>query len=226
MGRGGSLSKQGRYRRATALCLVAFGILLGCGSIAAAPDSFSDPAAVTRLNQKPGSTTATTGVLVEQFSFLIKDFKVDHQGVNNNLNITIWYRYKAHLSSAAYPDFMLIARDIEALLTNYPNEEDYWEILNKKITLMVLEKYPAIAKITSQIQVSPSLREPYLRSSIVTRGRTTMRKHSPPRNSRAFPDQFMANSCGEESLGIAGHREGDRKAGPRLCKPSKSIPVH
>jgi hypothetical protein len=50
---------------------------------------------------------------------------------------------------------MLIAREIETLLTNYPNEEDYWEILNKKITLMVLEKYPAIAKITSQMQVSP-----------------------------------------------------------------------
>ena len=119
-----------------------------------------------------------SGVLVEQFSFLIKDFKIDHQGENNNLNITIWYRYKAHLSNAEYPDFMLIAKDIETLLASYPNEEDYWEILNKKITLMVLEKYPAIAKITCQMQVSPSPKDPYLRSSIVTRDRTTMRKHS------------------------------------------------
>jgi hypothetical protein len=73
---------------------------------------------------------------------------------------------------------MLIAKDIETLLTNYPNEGDYWEIVNKRITLMVLEKYPTIAKITSQLQVSPSPKDPYLRSTIVTRDRTTMRKHS------------------------------------------------
>ena len=174
---GSSLTKRERYMRLTALCLAAFGILLS-STVYAAFGSFQDLPSVTKRNPKPGATTVKSGVLVEQFSFLIKDFKIQHQGENNNLNITIWYRYRAHLSNAEYPDFMLIARDIETLLTNYPNEEDYWEILNKKITLMVLAKYPAIAKITSQVQVSPSPKDPYLRSSIVTRDRTTMRKHS------------------------------------------------
>ena len=130
--------------------------------------------------QKPVSPTVKFSVLVERFSSLIKDFKINHQGENNNLNITIWYRYKAHISNAEYPDFTLVARDIETVLTNYPNEEDYWEILNKKITLMVLEKYPAIANITSQMQVSPSPKNAYLRSSIVRRDRTTTRAHSRP----------------------------------------------
>jgi len=160
------------------LCLAAFGILLWSSTVDAAFGSFQDLRSVTKRNQKPGATTAKSSVLAEEFSFLIKDFKIDHQGENNNLNITIWYRYKAHLSNAEYPDFMLIAKDIETLLKNYPNEEDYWEIVNKKITLMVLERYPAIAKITSQIQTSPSPKDPYLRSSIVTRDRTNMRKHS------------------------------------------------
>ena len=177
-GGGNSLTKRERYKRRTALCLAAFGILLWSSTVDAATGSFRDRPPVTKRNQKSGATTVKSGVLVEQFSFLIKDFKIDHQGENNNLNITIWYRYKAHLSNPEYPDFMLIAKDIETLLTNYPNEGDYWEILNKKITLMVLEKYPAIAKITSQLQVSPSPKDPYLRSSIVTRDRTTMRKHS------------------------------------------------
>ncbi len=173
------MTKRERYRRRlTALCLAALGILLWSSTVDAAFGSFQDLRPVTKRNQKLGATTVKFSVLVEQFSFLIKDFKIDHQGENNNLNITIWYRYKAHLSNAEYPDFMLIAKDIETLLTNYPNEGDYWEILNKKITLMVLEKYPAIAKITSQLQVSPSPKDPYLRSSIVTRDRTTMRKHS------------------------------------------------
>jgi hypothetical protein len=180
---GNSLTKRERYKRRTALCLAAFGILLWSSTVDAVFGSFQDLPSVTKRNQKPGATTLDPGVLEEQFSFLIKDFKIDHQGENNNLNITIWYRYKAHLSNAEYPNFMLIAKDIETLLTNYPNEGDYWEILNKKITLIVLEKYPAIAKITSQLQVSPSPQDPYLRSSIVMRDRTTMRKHS--RSTRA-----------------------------------------
>jgi hypothetical protein len=173
-----SLTERERYKRPIALCLAAVGILLWSGTVDAGCGSFQDLPSVTKRNQKPGATTAKSGVLVEEFSFLIKDFKIDHHGERNNLNITIWYRYKANLSNSEYPDFMLIAKDIETLLTNYPNDEDYWEILNKKITLMVLEKYPAIAKINSQLQVSPSTKDPYLRSSIVTRDRTTVRKHS------------------------------------------------
>jgi hypothetical protein len=171
------LTKCEHYQRPRALCLAAFGILLWSSTVDAAFGSFQNPASVTKRNQKQVATTTKSSVLIEQFSFLIKDFKIAHQGENNNLNITISYRYKAHLSNAEYPDFTLIARDIETLLTNYPNEQDYWEILNKKITLMVFEKYPAITRITSQMQVSPSPKNPYQRSSIATRDRTTMRKH-------------------------------------------------
>jgi len=125
------------------------------------------------------STPQSTGVrqtrvqgnhLVEEFSFLIKDFKVDHQG-QNNLNITVRYRYKANMAVSDYPDFRLIAKDIETFLTNYPNETDYWEIVNKKITALMLEKYSSLVSVTSQIEVSPTPTVPYLRSSITTRSR-------------------------------------------------------
>ena len=131
---------------------------------------------VTKRSQKPRASTAESGALVEQFSFSLNDFKMDHQGENNNLNITISYRYKDQVSNAEYPDFRVILKDVEGLLTNYPNRDDYWEIVNKKITLTILEKYPAVAQITSHIQVSPSPNVPYLRSSIVTRNRTSVRK--------------------------------------------------
>lgn len=110
-------------------------------------------------------------VLIEEFSFLIKDFKIDHQGEHNNLNITIRYRYRGGVTKAEYPDFTLVLKDIETMLTNYPNKDDYWEIVNKKITLMVLERYRAITRVTSEIQVSPSRNTPYLRSSIASRDR-------------------------------------------------------
>jgi len=108
--------------------------------------------------------------LVEEFSFSIKDFKVDHQG-QNNLNISVRYTYRANMAVSDCPDFRLIAKDIETFLTNYPNETDYWEIVNKKITALILEKYSTLVSVTSQIEVSPTPTIPYLRSSITTRRR-------------------------------------------------------
>jgi len=110
--------------------------------------------------------------LVEEFSFLIKDFKVDHQG-ENTLNIKVKIRYKKSMLVTDYPDFRVIAKDIEAFLTSYPNETDYWEIVNKKITLLVLDKYSAIESVTSEIEVSPTPAVPYVRSSVATRVRLT-----------------------------------------------------
>jgi hypothetical protein len=110
--------------------------------------------------------------LVEEFSFVIKDLKVDHQG-GNTLNIALRYRYKANGLVSDYPDFRLVAKDIETFLSKYPNDTDYWETVNKKITLLVLDKYSAIASVRSQIDVSPTTAVPYFRSSITTRTRVS-----------------------------------------------------
>lgn len=165
------------YKRYAVLGLLTFGILLWTRPTSATADFLQIRSAAAKFNPKQ-STTIKADVLEEQFSFLIKDFKIDHQGEHNNLNIEILLHYKPGMANSEYPDFMLIARDIEALLTNYPEVNDYWEIVNKKLTLMVLEKYPAVAKITSQIKVSPTANDPYQRSSISTRERATMRKRS------------------------------------------------
>lgn len=172
------MTKRERSRRRVALCLAALGIFLWSSTVPARIGPVQNPPSVTKQTQKTDTVKSLPGVLKEEFTFLIKDFKIDHQGENNNLNITIRYRYKPHISNSEYPDFTVVARDIETLLTNYPNEDDYWEILNKRITLMVLEKYSAITEITSQVQVSPSPKNSYLRSSIVTLDRSTFRKHA------------------------------------------------
>ncbi len=110
--------------------------------------------------------------LTEEFSFLIQDFKMNHQSEVNNLNIKVRLRYENDISQSKYPDFRAIAKDIEDFLNNYPNKVDYWEILNKKLTLLVLKKYPMLSSITSEIEVSPLPKVSYLRSSIVTRSRS------------------------------------------------------
>ena len=116
--------------------------------------------------QRPDSSR-----LSEEFSFLIKDFKINHQGEINTLNISISYQYVANIANADYPDFRGLAKDVETLLSNYPNKTDYWEIVNKQITALLLKKYPAITRVTCELKVEPSANVPYSRSSRVTRER-------------------------------------------------------
>ena len=111
------------------------------------------------------------GKLTEEFSFLIKNFKVDHQTESINLNIAISYRYMPNIAKSDYPDFRLLAKDVETFLTKYPNEDDYWEIVNKQLTLALLTKYNAIGSITSELTADPTRLDPYVRSSRVTRER-------------------------------------------------------
>jgi hypothetical protein len=109
--------------------------------------------------------------LTEEFSFQIKDFKMDHQTQTNNLNISISYRYIANIQKPDYPDFRWLAKDVETLLSNYPNKDDYWEIVNKQITSMLLNKYRGLTSVTCEIKVDPSTLLPYTRTSRVTRNR-------------------------------------------------------
>jgi len=122
--------------------------------------------------------TASDPSLEEEFSFSLKDFKIDHQGEINTLNITVKYRYKVGIAVSDYPDFRLIAKDVETFLSTYPNKKDYWEILNKQLTSLILRKYPSIERVSSELQVSPSANVPYLRSSTVMRQRNSNRERS------------------------------------------------
>ena len=123
------------------------------------------------------SSVAYSQSLIEEFSFQIKDFKMDHQTQRNNLNVSISYRYTANIQKADYPDFRWLAKDVETLLSNYPNKDDYWEIVNKQITSLLLNKYPSITSVTSDLKVDPSNLIPYSRSSRVTRERATSKSN-------------------------------------------------
>ncbi|HSB29174.1 MAG TPA: hypothetical protein VLE19_15010 [Pyrinomonadaceae bacterium] len=98
---------------------------------------------------------------------------MSHQSQDNNLNISVRYRYAAGISNTDYPDFRWLEKDIETMLNNYPNETDYWEIVNKQMTSMLLKKYRSLASVTIELEVSPSSVVPFLRSSKVTRNRSS-----------------------------------------------------
>ncbi len=131
----------------------------------------SQSLAPKKANQGVQQKQQHGGLLSEEFSFLIKDFKIDHQGETNTLNISISYRYVVNIANSDYPDFRWLAKDVETLLGNYPNKTDYWEIVNKQITSLLMKKYPALASVTCEMTVNPSRQVPYTRLSRVTRNR-------------------------------------------------------
>jgi hypothetical protein len=131
----------------------------------------SQSLAPKKVNQVVQQKQQNGGLPSEEFSFLIKDFKIDHQGETNTLNISISYRYVVNIANSDYPDFRGLAKDVETLLSNYPNKTDYWEIVNKQITSLLMKKYPALASLTCEMTVDPSGQVPYTRMSRVTRNR-------------------------------------------------------
>jgi hypothetical protein len=160
-------------KRTIALCVCLFATLLGSGITGAAQDQVS-----TNGGQKLRPDEVRSVALIEQFGFSISDLKMEHQGEKNILNLIIHYRYKPNLSKDEYPDFTLIAKDIENFLGTYPDKTEYWELVNKRLTQTILQKYSALAEVTSQIEVSPTPTVRYPRTSIVTRRQPAVRSRA------------------------------------------------
>src|ERR671932_747171 len=106
--------------------------------------------------------------LTQKWNFTLAKYPINHQGLNN-LNIDVNYKYKDGIQNYQYPDYVPIYKSIENFLVNYPNETDFWEIVNKKLTEKVLADNPTISSLTVNLDVLPTNRLPYERSSTVTR---------------------------------------------------------
>lgn len=106
----------------------------------------------------------------EEWTFSLPNYTIQHQGINN-LNIKIDYTYKNGIKYSEYPDFVPIYKSIDQFLVNYPNETDFWEIVNRNLTQKILTENPSMQSLTIDIDVLPSVSLPYERSSTVTRTR-------------------------------------------------------
>ena len=77
-----------------------------------------------------GSVTSTT----ESFQFTIPNYSIEHQG-GAILDVTLDYTYKPDLGNPElYFEFQQVANYIDNFFKNYPNETDYWEVLNKNLS--------------------------------------------------------------------------------------------
>jgi len=122
-----------------------------------------------RLPYERSSTVTRTqdGKLGEAWNFKIPNYSIAHQGLNN-LNIDLKYQYKPGITPDEYPDYVAISTSIDNFLTNYPNETDFWEMVNKSLTQQVLAQNPALDSLEIGLEVLPTNRLPYNRASIVS----------------------------------------------------------
>ena len=109
---------------------------------------------------------SNTGKLTEKWNFGVASYPIEHQGLNN-LKLDVNYKYRDGIQQ--YPDYRPIYNSIDSFLTNYPNETDFWEIVNKNLTQKVLSENPSLASFTVKLDVLPSNQSPYTLASIATR---------------------------------------------------------
>lgn len=111
----------------------------------------------------------STAVSAERhWSFAIANYRMQHQQGWQTLNIAI---------DCASNQVDLVANqfdvygEVAEFLRNYPNEDDYWEIINRELTKTILYNHPELSSISLTLEVLPTHRIPYTRASIVSRNR-------------------------------------------------------
>ena len=101
-------------------------------------------------------------------SFTLKNYSIEHQG-KNTLDIRVNYWQKENKKYATIFQEQALVRQIDQLIFNYPNETDFWEIINCQLTKKLLDQNPNLSAISMTINVYPNQAFPYYRASTVTR---------------------------------------------------------
>ncbi|MGD1854603.1 MAG: hypothetical protein ACFB2W_10155 [Leptolyngbyaceae cyanobacterium] len=104
--------------------------------------------------------------LLNSFEASPSSLLISHQGMLCHVEISLEYGLKS--DSRPLARNTLINEAVE-LLISYPNQYDYWEIVNLAITQQLLETYPQLEHVTLRLEMLPHEQTHYYRVSTVTR---------------------------------------------------------
>ena len=114
--------------------------------------------------------TAAEPRVTESFSLEILKLPLDHQGPQV-VDVFLKLTYVEGIAPADYPDFEGIEREIKVFLAKYPNEKDYIEIVNKKLCLDLLKRYPVVTVVAIDVKTYPTMTVHYAHVSHVSASR-------------------------------------------------------
>ncbi|MGV2830398.1 hypothetical protein [Myxosarcina sp. GI1(2024)] len=120
--------------------------------------------------------TQPTLIILRKNQLTIENYQIKHQGTKT-LNIRLEYSYHYELTVVNYLSTDLIYRQLNLLLLNYnyPNEEDFWEVMNCYLTDRILRLNPMLSEVTIAIAVHPNSEFPYHRSTTVNQTKSGCR---------------------------------------------------
>ena len=105
---------------------------------------------------------------MRDWSFAFENYPMNHQWMANTLNIAVRYTLKPNASSHNAPDFTTIFNQITRSLAHHP-QDDYWEIVNRKLTEVILQENSALEAVTIRLQVQPRAKIPFPCTTTATR---------------------------------------------------------
>ncbi|ANV90166.1 hypothetical protein [Picosynechococcus sp. PCC 8807] len=106
----------------------------------------------------------------ESFGFTIDDYAIEHQDWAI-LNIAVDFRYvdQPTAQRSNYINFVPLAAEIERFLREYPNETDYWEIMNRNLAESIFADHPQMSALKVKLDIAKSSgEEPYARHSVIS----------------------------------------------------------
>lgn len=151
--------------RAIALCAFAVGFSLICSPsiVSQVRAEISEGVAVVVVSEPQQLPVA-----MQNWSVSVKGYAVEHHHMANTVNIAVKYALKESSTALNTANFMPLLNRVTQFLVEYPNENDYWEVVNRRLTETILQEHPEIRSLTISLEVLPRDPIPYTGISTVT----------------------------------------------------------
>jgi hypothetical protein len=136
--------------RAIAFCAFVFGFSLICSLsiVSQVSAEISEGVAVVMISEPQQPVVA-----MQNWSFSVKGYAVEHQHIANTINIAVKYSLKESSTALNAANFMPLLNRMTQFFVEYPNEDDYWEVVNRRLTEMILQEHPEMRSITISLEV-------------------------------------------------------------------------
>ena len=95
--------------------------------------------------------------------FSVRGLKICHQ--NKWRNMTVELEYDTNFNENPV-DAQSIRKDVLEFLNSYPNQSDFWEVMNTKLVDSLIQKFPAINILRSKLSLAPDASLSFHRASI------------------------------------------------------------
>jgi|GEM_PF-3382014 len=151
--------------RAIALCAFAVGFSLICSLpiVSQGSPEISEGVAVVVVSEPQQPS-----VVMQNWSFSVKGYAVEHHHMANTVNIAVKYSLKESSTALNTANFTPLLNRVTQFLVEYPNEDDYWEVVNCRLTETILQEHSEMRSLTISLEVLPRDTVLYIGISTVT----------------------------------------------------------